>query len=555
MYTPFQSTIRPLSKTLTLGCTCALLISCNAKKNTDWFNFGKNPPKQNAPQHQTPKKQPLKNNPTHQPTPPTKQTLPEPNPIPNPEPEPEPESESTSNHASETPPQQPNTQEIVQLYRRLHVEMDQSARSQLIVELLNDPREPVCILGFDLASRDLSSGATLSADAANAAVSLLNNPLPSIRSAAARLITRLALPDAMTLITQALSTEQDPTVAQALLAGIERWPNPEARDDVLHWYQSTGQIRIAAANAAWGLADLNLWNPDTHTPILRSVYQSLTDADLTNADMRLIATTGTTNDINRLIALARNPNYPQQANAANALTHTPRGVDPLIDLAQNNPAFTSSAAQAIEKHRLNPNGIRQLAALPWTDSQNKINALTNACARLDQDQLADAIGLARANNSIDDNLSIALLTPLIASPELLTPRSAPGIVLLAELELNNQRPDRTIQILSLLINHPLDPASTLRATKAKTTAHILLKEYDQAATLDLTADTWLTALSMTNEKTTKRDIANQILTRSIKLTQDQQTHIQSLTQPQPPKESKKSQNPNSTPSPQTPQAP
>jgi len=510
MDTTIQSTYRRLSTLTTLCCACCMLGACSNQNENDWFHFGKNPPAVEVDKDELPPNEPA--------------------PDPVIQSEVTPVAESKPEHQEEpvvTLPEQ-DVEEIVHLYRRLHVELEPSARSQLIVELLSDSRERVRLLGFDLASRDLSAGTTLSDEAANAAVSLLSDPLPSVRNGSAHLITRLALPDAMTLLTEALGAESDPTVAESLLRGIERWPSPQARDDVLRWYQSSGSVRDAAANAAWGLADLNLWADEKDASVLQSIYRSIPDVDLTDADLKLIAVTGTNSDIDRIISLARDPENPNRLTAANALIFTPRGVDPLIDLASSNPDFSPSAAAGIENHRLNPEGIHRLAALKWTDDQARIDSLVNACARLDNNQLSDAIRLARTDHSISDELSIRLLSPLIAGPQVLSPRTAPGVILLAELELINQRPDRAIEILSLLPSTGIDPASTFRATHIKATAHILLAEFDLAAALTVDPDTWVGALAIFDDQSAHPAIAQQIVSRLIELSSDQQLVIDTI---------------------------
>ena len=512
-----QSTFRRFLTQTTLLSVCFVLASCSNKKESEWFHFGHKPP-------------PIEVKPEESPPAPTTPDLdPVPaQPIDSPPDLPQTETEPVSQDEPAVELPEPNVEEIVRLYRRLHVEMDQSARSQLIVELLSDSRERVRLLGFDLASRDLSAGATLSDEAANAIVSLLSDPLPSVRNGSAHLITRLALPDAMTLLTEALSSESDPVVAESLLRGVERWPSPQAGEDVLMWYQSSGSVRDAAANAAWGLAELDLWIDESDAAVLQSVYRSIPDADLTDADLRLIAVTGTNSDINRLITLARDPNNPTQLHAANALVFTPRGVEPLIDLASTNPDFSPAAAAGIVNHRLNPEGIHRLAALNWTDDQARIEALVNACAKLDHLQLSDAIRLARTNNSINDELSIRLLNPLIAGLQIVPPRTAPGVILLAELELINQRPDRALEILSLLPETGIDPANKLRAMHTKATSHILLAEFDLAAALTLSPEVWVGALTIFDDQSARPAIARQILDRSIELSSDQQVLIDEI---------------------------
>ncbi len=437
----------------------------------------------------------------------------------------QPEDPATSQSTQQT---EIEVDEIVQLYRRLHVEMDQANRSQLIVELLSDDREPVKLLGFELASRDLSAGATLSADAANAAISLLHDPHPSIRTGAARLINRLALPDAMTLLTEALNDEQDADVAIALLRGIERWPNQDARNSVLRWYNPESPARAAAANAAWQIADLGLWDTDEHQHSIRATYRSIADSELTQSDMRLIAVTGDSSDIDRLISILRDQDNPSQSDAANALVYTPLGADPLIDLATNDPKFALQASKSIDRHRLNPNGIRQIASLTWPSEQARTDALVQACEKLDHTELTNAVRLARTDQTINDALSIRLLSRLIAGAQTVSPRSAPGVALLAQLELQNLRPDRALEAISLLPETGLDPDTALRSKTTAASSHILLGEFDQADLLTQSPIIWFDTLTLSNDQNTQAKIAAAIQERAFDLTPDQQQSINAL---------------------------
>ncbi|MFK7758484.1 MAG: hypothetical protein AB8C13_00900 [Phycisphaerales bacterium] len=414
--------------------------------------------------------------------------------------------------------------------------MPPETRSELIIELLNDPRERVCLLGFELASRDLSSGGTLSAKAADATVELMGNPLPSIRTGAARLITRLALPDAMPLINTALESEQNATVAQALLRGVERWPSPESRDAVLRWYQpsttnstpSRTDTQIAAASAAWSIADLDLWDTELHAPALQEVYRAIDDHDLTDADLKLIASTGASSDIDRLINLMENPSNPNTLGAAEALVISPRAVDQLINQATRLSEYTPAAAQAIELHRLNPAGVLKLASLNWKNEQDRTTALIQTCSKLAQPQLADAVRIMRTEGTITDSLSIQLLDRLVAGSQSVSARSAPGVVLLAQLELNNERPDRALEILSLLPESGIQPDSAFKAKITKATAHIVLSEFDQATLIDSDLSIWINALAIPDDQATRSKIAQEIVRRDYQLTPEQQTVLDSI---------------------------
>lgn len=509
---------------LILSAGCLTQCACSKNNSNDWFRFGKESPKEKPAkqaEQQTAQDQPQSETPSSE-APTDAQTTNEPEPIA--------EVEQPTQSSNETRPSaaEINVEEIVQLYRRLHVEMDQPNRSQLIVELLNDEREQVKLLGFELASRDLSAGTTLSAEAANAAIDLLHDPLPTIRVGAARLINRLALPDAMTLLTDTLNKEQDASVAEALLRGIERWPNENAKESVLRWYQSSTTARAAAANAAWQIADLGLWDTTEHESQIQSVYRSIPDDQLTQSDLRLIAATGTTSDINRLIGLARNSEYAKQSEAANALAFTPLGVDPLINLASTHPNFAPAAAKAIDRHRLNPNGIRQIALLDWPTTQARTETLIQLCEKLDHDQLTTTIRLTQTDNTINDALAIRLLNRLIAGAQTVSPRSAPGVALLAQLELKNLRPDRALEAISLLPDSGLDPDTALRVNNTSAVSHILLGEFDHADQLTQSPQNWFEALQLQSDINAQLKIASAIQTRSFELSEDQQETLDTV---------------------------
>ena len=64
--------------------------------------------------------------------------------------------------------------EILALYRRLHIELDDSGRSALIVNLFDDPRLELRRLGFELTDRDLSSNTVLTSEVSEAAKVMLD---------------------------------------------------------------------------------------------------------------------------------------------------------------------------------------------------------------------------------------------------------------------------------------------------------------------------------------------------------------------------------------------
>jgi len=415
--------------------------------------------------------------------------------------------------------------EVLALYRRLHVEMEPGARSDLIVELLGDPREEVMALGFELCSRDLSSGAAISPEAQDAAVDLLDADAALVRSSAVRLVTRLGLDDTQRLLADAIVAERDPDVAAAILRGLERWPTIEVVDEVLAWYERPGPARRAAAGAAWALAQRGAFEDPSERERVVTILRTIPDDRLGAYDMRLLAALGETNDLRRLTEIIEHGDDSRRMEAARAMAGTPRGVEHLVAHAQDDPTLFGPASEALIRHRANPDGLRRLAALPCADPQTRRDAILRMGARLDRADLGDAVRLARSESDLDGALSIELLTPLIASDRTPGPREVPGALLLASLEQERGRPDRSLEILSLIDLDALDPAMRVRAGALRAGALVMVGRYDDAAALGGDAAPWLDALERAEDPARRHAIARAITARGLALTPDQRAIV------------------------------
>src|SRR5262249_22903884 len=120
-------------------------------------------------------------------------------------------------------------------YRRLHALMPETERSSFIAELIASDSTELCLLGFDLAKRALLNARTLDARVGDAAIRKLADRSPTARAEAASLISRLDQPHAGSALAIALSAEQDPVAAAAMLRALAREPVPRAVEDTLRW--------------------------------------------------------------------------------------------------------------------------------------------------------------------------------------------------------------------------------------------------------------------------------------------------------------------------------
>lgn len=163
---------------------------------------------------------------------------------------------------------------VLDTYRRLYIITPPESRSALLAEMLESDQQSVRDLGFELADRELSANATLDPAVSSKAIALLSDPTPQTRASAARLINRLAPPDAGGPITQALIAETNPIAAEALLAAAARWPSPEIVEPTLRW-MGTRETAGSACQAGLALLDRGLLTPGEHLDRVRAALLPL----------------------------------------------------------------------------------------------------------------------------------------------------------------------------------------------------------------------------------------------------------------------------------------
>lgn len=413
--------------------------------------------------------------------------------------------------------------ELKALYRRLHIELAPERRSALIVELLNDKRTALQVLGFDLADRDLSASISLSEQVSQEVHDLVADGNPLIRARAARLITRLVPPDAMIVITNALNAEQDPFAAEPMLLGIARWPNADAKAAILRWIQRADSPLFAAYSAGWALENQGLWNTESDYPIILERLRQSGPQQLREEGMKLLARLGSSEDLHRLVLFMLSEDPAVVRWAASALVETPRAVDVLAQGATENETLYQAACDSLIKHRATPEGLRRLAEIPISDPNLRRDMLLRMGQEIEQDRLGEAVRLAQ----LDADTRIAILSRLVSTEEPHTARSARGVLQLAELQLDAGRPNRVIEALLSLDESMLEPVDRDRLLSMKTQSLILLNRFDEASTVSVSFDIWDNAIARANDAEQKAKIAQQLLDRAESLlTQEQQASLQ-----------------------------
>ncbi len=380
--------------------------------------------------------------------------------------------------------------EVVALYRRLHVELDAAGRTTLLAELIRDDRASLRDLGFELAGRDLSARTQLGPEVAAAATARLSHPDAATRARAATLVTRLVPPDAMINLTRALQTETVPAAAEPMLLGIARWPNEAAIVPTADWLEREDAPFGAVATALWSLAQADLLGD----PALRDrVLAALRGRDTARGGepaLKLLVRLGDASDLARVAALLDSEEDPLRNAAAGALAESPAGAARLIEAAGSEPRLFTPAARAISGHMPTADGLRQLAGLPAIDPAVRDAAIVDLASRLRADDLAKAATQA----GLPDQLRERVLARLAEPDRDRTPGVLDGLLLLAETRLSLGRPADALTLL-----RSIDP-SVLGESQSRTRARLVLNatiaagDVEGAGSLaNLTLDDWVGA--------------------------------------------------------------
>lgn len=380
--------------------------------------------------------------------------------------------------------------EVVALYRRLHVELDAPGRTVLLAELIRDERGSLRDLGFELAGRDLSARTQLGPEVATAATDRLAHTDATTRAKAATLISRLVPPDAMVTLTRAIKTETSPIAAEPLLLSIARWPNEEAVQPTVRWLERTDAPFGAVTTALWALAQAELLSD----PVLRDrVVGTLRQRDPARGGepaLKLLVRLGTQDDLARVAALLTVPEDPQRNAAAAALGETPAGAALLIEAATTDPRLFAPASRAIITHNAGPDALRRLAGLPAIDTTIRDASIVELGAKLRAEDLAAAVGAAGLSASVRD----AILTRLVDPDRERTPGVIDGLMMLAETRIELRRGVDALTVLRSVDPALLGESQARQHARLRLIATVLSGDLQAANALDATSfDDWIAA--------------------------------------------------------------
>ena len=365
--------------------------------------------------------------------------------------------------------------------------MNAADRSELITELLSDPRRPLLDLGFELAHRNLSSRTLLSPAVGGIATRLLSSENPAIRGSAAGLLTRLVTPDAMLRLTESLNREDSPVAAEPMLLGIARWPNEDASDAVVRWCAHEDSPFHAATTAAWAFEQAGLIHSEAQHTELLTVLRMHEGASLQLPALKLLATLGDSSDLKALALLLSSADAALRDRVSAALVETPRATDLIILAAEQDTGLYPSASEALIRHRATPAGFQLLANLQPPAPADRVDALDRMGEAIELEALGEGVAIA----GLDDQTSSRLLQRLLTVEPPRSARVTRGLLLLAEIDLRRGLAIEALEITDSLTDASLDPQGRVKLTGIQQQSAVLAGILDHPSLDTLDAGRWI----------------------------------------------------------------
>jgi len=258
-------------------------------------------------------------------------------------------------------------------FRRLYLVTPPPDRAALLAELLGSEEPGLRTLGFELSDRELAANAKLDPVVAHAAIALLENPDPQVRASAARLVNRLAPPEAAEVVTRALVAETQAAAAEPLLQAASRWPSAALIEPVLRWLSNPATLD-AACQAGASLFDAGLLVSDDARERVRALLTPIPE-DTRAARLILLAKVGSQADLEEIATLLASPTDRVRLAAADALARTDAGVPVLVGAAVEHPEAAPDAIVVLARHnRLDDTTDPIVDLETWTQAFERASA-------------------------------------------------------------------------------------------------------------------------------------------------------------------------------------
>ena len=311
--------------------------------------------------------------------------------------------------------------QLVELQREVHRLTPDEQRPALLAQLLRSQHKGIRELGLQLTNRRILNARPIDDAIIAALLDSLNDSDPTLRAAAAGILTTVAPPSSVDSILDALEKESDPLVAAALLRAASKSPTPRLEAISMQWLKNVGPTGDAAVEALLALQDSgHQLNSLTNTRIRTQLVRQL--PTLSPAAMRLLVRLG---EARRIRPLLDNPEGDIAGAAATALVLDSESVDVLVHAAQTQPTFAAQAIESLARHRSNAAGLALALQIANPDDTEMLSHLISLEQSVPPNEL---LQLASSTRDADTRV---LATELTSTDSFLTDKAAP----LARVEL------------------------------------------------------------------------------------------------------------------------
>jgi hypothetical protein len=423
-------------------------------------------------------------------------------------------------------------QRLGESIRKLHVSMTGEERSKLVAALLVDRLDELRQVGIDLIGRELSAGNRVDPAVGTAAISLLENANPAVRTSGAVLVNQLVPDGASTAVGVALARETDPSVAAALLAASVRWPAESNLGPALRWLASEGVAQPAAFDACWALFRAGvLVDPALRADVLRLARAVPTERETSSAIM-LRGSIGDETDLEAIRLLLGSQSAPQRLAAADSLSRWSVFVDGILDAAAADAALVDIAVRSLVLHRQTAAGLRAARAIVPRASEGRRATLVRVAEVLPASELLEGSRVFADEPPMQEAvLGTMALPSRIASERYSEAQSqaiARGLLELAALRLSLGKPAESLQALQAF--DEIDRyARWAELAAIRTRAMLELDRIDLAVEVDGPADAWIDALETSVDRPHAPEILKAIERRfADTLTPDQDMRVGAL---------------------------
>ena len=344
---------------------------------------------------------------------------------------------------------------LIDALREKYLAADPAERPATLVELIGDAQESVCLAGFDLAQRELSSGTQLPVTVADAALAKLEHSSPGVRQRAGSLVRQLAPEHGAEALQRALTREGNPQVAAGLLTACVRWPGPACVGPALTWAVGPQPARDAAFELLWKLWQAgSLAAPDDLRRVL-ALARATPIHQWQTSHVFLLANLGNDDDQERIVALLASDEPRLRKAAGEALLWEPQHCGALREAARQHSDLFEFAALAVMVHNPDAADLIELLTLPASREPERAASVVRVAEVMTTPQVLQVARDTSLPIELRDRLYRVVLSDSrassdadAASPSALARANA--AVELAELCLAQGRADDALTALSTL---------------------------------------------------------------------------------------------------------